>query len=95
MKAWRFRAVWLVVVIAGTYFASVGEKPVNAIMFAQVANGLILPIIAVFLLVVVNRKRLLGCHVNGVWANVLGTGVVLIASGLGIYRLAQAVGLGG
>ncbi len=56
------------------------------------ANGLILPIIAVFLLVAVNRRKLLDRFVNGALANVAGVLVVLIVIGLGYRKLAWAIG---
>lgn len=86
-RSWKFRIVWVVIVAAGTVFAAIGESPVAAIIFAQAANGLILPVIAVFLLVVVNRRKLLGEYTNGVPANILGAAVVLIAAALGVYKL--------
>jgi manganese transport protein len=91
LKSGRFRAIWLIVVLVGIVLAlALGGTPVAAIIFAQAANGLILPVIAVFLLLVINRKGLLGRYVNGALANVLGAGVVLIAAGLGVYKLIQA-----
>ncbi len=93
LRSWRFRATWAVIVIAGTAMALAGYRPVHAIVFAQAANGLLLPVIAVFLLVVVNRRDLLGSHANGVAANILGAAVVLTAAGLGVYKLATVVGL--
>ncbi|MFQ5495261.1 MAG: Nramp family divalent metal transporter [Phycisphaerae bacterium] len=87
MRSARFRAVWLTVIVVGTLFAALGRQPIKLIVFAQAANGLILPLIALFLLYAVNRKRLLGRHVNGLAANVLGGGVVLVAAGLGAWKL--------
>jgi Mn2+/Fe2+ NRAMP family transporter len=49
-------------------------------------------VIAVFLLVVVNRKKLLGEYTNRVVANVLGAAVVLTAAALGVYKLVTVVG---
>ena len=92
LRSWRFRAVWLAVIVAGMAAALVwGESPVETIIFAQVANGLILPIVAVFLLVAVNRRKLLDRFVNGPLANVLGVLVVLIVTGLGYRKLAWAI----
>ena len=88
LRSWKFRAVWAIILVVGVVFAIVGSSPVAAIIFAQAANGIILPVVAVFLLVVVNRKKLLGDYVNGLTANVLGGLVVLIAAGLGVYKLA-------
>ena len=70
-----------------------GTKPVAAILFAQVANGFLLPIVAVFLLIVMNRADLLGGARNGVWANVMGVTVVAIAIGLGVYKILRVSGL--
>ena len=55
------------------------------------ASGLILPIVAVFLLVAVNRRSLLDRFVNGPIANGFGVLVVLIVAGLGYRKLAWAI----
>ena len=89
----RFKAIWAVIIVVGTTFAVIGSSPTQLIVFAQAANGLILPIIAVFLLVVMNRRDLLGEHVNTRAGNVLGGLVVLVAVGLGLRSLGLAFGL--
>lgn len=83
----KFKAIWLTVLVAGVLFASIGVKPLVAILFAQAANGLLLPIIAVFLLWVMNQSQLLGQHRNGWLANGVGSIVVLTVSCLGLYKL--------
>jgi manganese transport protein len=93
LSAPGFRAVSLAVLATGTLFAALGSKPLAAILFAQVANGLLLPVVAVFLLVVMNQRKLLGEHVNGPVANVLGCLVVATASGLGVIKLLGVAGL--
>ena len=45
-----------------------------------------------FLLVVVNRETILGEHRNGPLSNVLGVAVVLVASGLGAFKLVRLAG---
>lgn len=95
LKAWRFRGVWAAIVLVGTLFAVAGGSPVQAIVFAQAANGLVLPVIAVFLLMVMNRRDLLGDHVNGPAGNLAGVLVVLVATGLGLFNIASALGLVG
>ena len=84
---WRFRAVWAAVLAIGTVLAATGIKPIQAIVFAQAANGILLPLIAVFLIVVVNRKSLLREYTNGIVANILGIGVVAVTAGLGAFGL--------
>ena len=69
---WRFRAVWLVILIIGAVVASTDIRPTVIIQFAQIANGLLLPIMVIFLLVLCNRKSLLGKFTNSLWQNILG-----------------------
>ncbi|MDQ4083578.1 MAG: Nramp family divalent metal transporter [Actinomycetota bacterium] len=93
LSSWRFRAVWAAVLVVGTVFAALGTNPVSLIVFAQAANGVLLPIIAIFLLVAVNRSDLLGEYKNGTVTNILGGIVVLIAAGLGVRLILTAFGV--
>ena len=95
LKDRRFQAVWAVIIVIGAVFAVVGSSPVAAIVFAQAANGVILPIIAIFLLVVMNRSDLLGGYRNGTVGNVIGGIIVLLAIGLGANSLLSAFGVVG
>ncbi len=74
-----FRLVALSILLTGASIGLLGLKPVSIILFAQLANGLLLPIIAVFLLIAMNRRAILGDNVNSLTANILGCGVVVIA----------------
>ena len=85
----RFRAIGLTVLTIGTVFAAVGTKPIAAILFAQAANGLLLPIIAVFLLIIMNRSDLLGDHRNKWAANVIGGMVVVTVASLGAFNIVK------
>ena len=87
LRSWRFRAVWIVVLVFGTTLAALGTSPVQIIIFAQAANGVLLPLIAIFLLIIMNRSDLLGDFKNGIVGNVLGVAVVLVATGLGVRTL--------
>ncbi len=80
----RLRGVWLAVVGTGAAFAVAGVRPVPAILFAQVANGLLLPAVAVFLLVAANDREAMGRWTNGWVLNIIGSLVVLVALGLGL-----------
>jgi manganese transport protein len=83
LRSKRFRAVWMTVLVIGTVLAaSSGRSPTQTILVAQVANGMLLPLIALFLLVAVNRRELMGAHANRIVANALGVVVLLVATGL-------------
>jgi len=88
-----FRGIALAVLAIGTIVASLGIKPVSLILIAQVANGFLLPVIAVFLIVTMNRRSILGDNVNGLWSNVLGGAVVIIAAGFGVRLIMRALGI--
>ena len=85
----RFRLVWLAVLGCGTFFAVIGTKPLAAILFAQAANGFLLPICAIFLLLIMNRAADLGEYRNRWWSNALGILVVAVTLGLGGLKLVQ------
>lgn len=89
LRATGFRVVWLAVLVCGTVFAVIGTQPLTAILFAQAANGFLLPVCAVFLLWVMNRASLLGGYRNGLVSNLLGALVVAVTLGLGLLKLIQ------
>ena len=72
LKGKKFRMVWMLILGLGVLFSSIGFKPIEIIQFAQVANGLLLPIIAGFLLWIVNKKSVLGSYKNSRMQNLLG-----------------------
>ena len=82
----------LIVIISGTVAALSGYQPVELIFIAQIANGLLLPIVALFLLKLANDKNLLGELTNGLKANILGAAILLVTSGLGFRLIARALG---
>lgn len=88
----KFKAIALSVLIIGTLLALTGIKPITLILMAQFANGLILPIIACFLLWAMNRHRVLGDHVNGLLANLCGAAVILVTAVLGLRLIGRALG---
>ena len=89
MTSTRFRLVWLAVLVFGAVFAFLGTKPLAAILMAQAANGFLLPVCAVFLLVVMNQRQRLGKFANGTAANIAGGTVVLVTLVLGGIKIAS------
>ena len=78
LKSAKFRVVWGIVLLIGIVVASTGIKPIQIIRFAQVSNGLLLPIIAIFLLWMVNKSTIMNTHVNTKWQNLWGGIIILI-----------------
>lgn len=91
LRSPKLRAVWAGVLLAGVPFAIAGTRPtiplgfgeVSVIVFAQIANGILLPAVAVFLLLAVNDRRRMGEHTNRVASNFIGGIIVLLTMLLG------------
>ena len=83
----RFRAIWMTILTIGIVFSALDYNPVQVIVFAQVANGLLLPILAVFLIYAMNNDELLGEYTNTTLQNVLGGLVTLVVVGIGLRTL--------
>ncbi|MCW8107490.1 Nramp family divalent metal transporter [Alteromonas ponticola] len=86
-----FRSVWMAVITVGVIVASAGFKPLAAILIAQAANGLLLPIVAIFLLVVMNTHPSLGEFRNKTFSNLVGGIVILLILLLALYKLAHLI----
>ncbi|MEM9570723.1 MAG: Nramp family divalent metal transporter [Pseudomonadota bacterium] len=92
-KSRLFRGTALFVILVGAAISLSGIRPVSLILIAQYANGLLLPIVAVFLLYIMNRKDLLNTQTNSLAANIAGGAIVLITVGLGLRLILRAAGL--
>ena len=92
--AMRSRVIWGGVLLTGLIAAMVGGSPVQLILTAQAANGLLLPIAAGFLVWVMNDARLLGKRRNRLAMNLVAALVLAPVVWLGLRRLASALGGG-
>lgn len=90
IKSGKFRMVWMVVLLVGVVFASMGIKPVRIITVAQITNGLLLPVIAVILIWMMNRKHILGVNVNSKFQNLLSVSLLVFVVFLGAKSILQA-----
>ncbi|HDZ04773.1 hypothetical protein LCGC14_0198480 [marine sediment metagenome] len=89
----KFRSIWMMILALGVFFLSFGIKPIEIIKFAQITNGLLLPIIAVFLLWVVNRTNVMGKYKNNMMQNVFGIVIILLSVLLGAKSILTVLGV--
>jgi manganese transport protein len=89
----KFRAIWILILVLGVVFLSFGIKPIEIIKFAQITNGLLLPIIAIFLLWVVNRVGVMGKYKNTLLQNCIGLAIILLSILLGAKSILTVLGL--
>jgi Mn2+/Fe2+ NRAMP family transporter len=92
LKSLKFKAVWSAILLLGIFFSSLQLNPIEIIKFAQVANGLLLPVIAIFLFWIVNKTSVLGEYRNTLKQNVLGIiiiGITIFLGAKSIYTVFQ------
>lgn len=78
MKSIKFKSVWMIVLGVGIVLSGLGmSSPTELILVAQAANAIILPIIAIFLIYVLNHNDL-GEYKNKLWNNILGLCILCV-----------------
>jgi len=86
-SSFRFKLVWIIILLIGVLFAYFGTKPLQAILFAQATNALLLPFLALFLFYVVNNSRLMGSHKNTITINMIALIIIMAVVLLSSYKI--------
>ena len=86
-SSFRFKLVWIIILLIGVLFAYFGTKPLQAILFAQATNALLLPFLALFLFYVVNNSRLMGSHKNTITINIIALIIIMAVVLLSSYKI--------
>ncbi len=90
-RDWRYRLVWLGVLGVGFGFGIADVKPIPVIILAQGINGVLLPLVTVFLLLAVNDPGIVPAgYRNGPLANGLMLLLVGTTTLLGVTNLTKA-----
>lgn len=93
LRTWKFRFVWIMILLSGLAFALMGFRPLELILFAQAANGILLPVVVGYLLRIMNNKEIMGQHANGWLSNALGALVMLVVLALSVRTLLLVFGV--
>lgn len=91
-----FNGVYTFVIAIGAAFILIpGLDLITIMVFSQMINGLLLPFLLVFMIRIVNDRRIMGRHVNGRVYNALAWATILTVIGLTVALLGMTVlGLG-
>ncbi len=74
----QFYALYTLLIVVGAAIILIPGAPLITVMvLSQVLNGMLLPIVLVFMLVLINNKKLMGAHVNGRVFNYLAWGTTI------------------
>lgn len=77
-----FYTLYTALIVFGAGFVLIPGLPLlKVILISQVANGVLLPFVLIFMLKLINREHLMGEYRNGFWGNAIagGTSVVMVA----------------
>ncbi|MEP6693558.1 MAG: Nramp family divalent metal transporter [Chloroflexota bacterium] len=87
-----FMSLFTLLLVLGAIVVLIpGISLIPLIISAQIANGLLLPIVLIFIMRLATDRRLMGDSVNGRVATILGWGVVAIAGSLSLAYLFVSV----
>jgi len=56
-------------------------------LWSQVINGILLPVVLISMMILINKKKIMGVHVNGQITNIIGWGTVVIMICLSVTLL--------
>ena len=93
MDSIKFKMVWIFVLGLGIVFSSIGFKSIEIIQFAQVANGLLLPLIAGVLIWIMNKSSILGIYKNSKLKNFISLAILAITVFLGLKSILSVINL--
>lgn len=78
-EAPEFYTLYTGIIIISVIIILIPNAPLIPIsLWSQVINGLLLPIVLVSMMVLINKKRIMGEYVNGLMTNVIGWATVII-----------------
>ncbi|SNS45272.1 NRAMP (natural resistance-associated macrophage protein) metal ion transporters [Belliella buryatensis] len=80
----------IVILGLGLIFSSFGIKPIQLISWAQVSNGILLPLLSAYILWLVNKKSVMKGQQNKLFLNLIGIPIWLITLILGgwtVFRI--------
>jgi len=94
-KKWKeapqFYWLFTFIIIIGAAIILIPNAPLIVItLWSQVANGLLLPVVLVCMILLVNNKEVMGEYTNKRWQNVIGWGTIAILIGLSITLLVSS-----
>jgi len=88
LQAPQFYSLYTLMIFLGAGIILIPDMPLIGIMFySQVINGALLPIILVFMLLLVNDRRIMGKYVNGPIMNVVSWLTVVILTLLSLAMI--------
>lgn len=87
-EAPQFYALYSILIIIGCGLIMIPKAPLIPIMLiSQVINGIMLPFVLIFMILLVNNKKLMGGFTNSRAYNYIAWGTVIIVSAIGLVMI--------
>ena len=87
-----FMGLYTVLIVVGALVVLVPGMPLTGlIILSQNLNGILLPVILVFMLRLVNNPRIMGSHVNPAWLNVVAWGLTGLVTALTLVLFGSTI----
>ena len=86
-NAMAYKIVAFLVLLVGVLFAALEIKPIEIIRFAQITNGILLPVVGFFILLLVNNAKLMRGNTAGTGVNLLLVCIEVFFLFLGVKSL--------
>ncbi len=87
-----FMGLYTALIVIGALVVLIPGMPLTGlIILSQNLNGILLPIILVFMLRLVNNPRIMGSHVNPAWLNVVAWGLTGLVTALTLVLFASTI----
>jgi NRAMP (natural resistance-associated macrophage protein)-like metal ion transporter len=87
-----FYGLYLALIVMGAGFVLIPGAPLLGVIFySQVLNGMLLPVVLVLMLLLINRKHLMGDYTNGLIFNAIAWATVIIVGLLTVISTLQGI----
>lgn len=89
---WKIRIVWMLVLLTGFAFGISGVRPIPVILAVQALNGLILPLITMYLIIIVNDESIVPKgFAHGSRYNIILMVILLAVSLIGVSNIDKSI----
>jgi len=76
-----------ILIISAIIILIPGAPLISISLWSQVANGILLPVVLISMILLINNKKIMGIHVNNLTGNIIGWSAVVVLIGLSLTLL--------
>jgi NRAMP (natural resistance-associated macrophage protein)-like metal ion transporter len=89
-QAYAFYGVIIISMVVGLCMNFIGINPIKALIYAAVLNGLVAPVVLIYIVLLSSNRKIMGNWVNGRWSTIIGwltVGIMAVSGLAAIYSL--------